>query len=180
MMRALTVTLCILVLASVTGMLVIFAAYPLGYRDEIKMASARFDIEPDLIASIIRAESSFNPDARNVSGASGLMQLMPATARWMGNKMGIDDAHEKLFEPEVNITIGTAYLKYLIDKFTDLRTALFAYNAGEGKVATWLKLDDFSEDNENGLRIITHSPYPSSNAYVDRVLGARWIYRLRF
>jgi len=178
MIRFFAIAFCIFVLAGVTAMAIIIIAYPLRYEDEIMMASARFDIEPDLIASIIRAESNFKHDAISSRGAGGLMQIMPATARFIGDKIGIERGHDKLFDPETNIILGTAYLRYLIDKFDDIRTVLFAYNAGEGKVATWLTMDDFSEE-QDGRRILITSPYPASNAYVDRVLGSRWVYRFR-
>ena len=147
------------------GFAIIIAAYPLRYSDEIKSASAEFNIEPDLIASIIRAESGFRRDAVSPKGAIGLMQLLPSTAQWIsGEEVDLKD-------PAVNIRVGAMYLRYLFDKFGDLRTVLIAYNAGEGKVSGWLK--------EKGLTTLENSPYPATNAYVERVLGARWIYRFR-
>ncbi|MCL2586889.1 MAG: lytic transglycosylase domain-containing protein [Firmicutes bacterium] len=148
------------------GFAIILAAYPLKHQDAIKSASTEFDIEPDLIASIIRAESGFRHNVISSKGAVGLMQLMPSTARWIAQSNDID-----LTDPETNIRLGTKYLRYLFDRFGDLRTVLIAYNAGEGKVAGWLK--------EKGLTTLETSPYPATNAYVERVLGSRWIYRLR-
>jgi len=149
-----------------TGIAVVFAAYPIKYRGEILSAAKEFDIEPDLIAAIIRAESGFKSDAISPRGAVGLMQLLPSTARWISKAENPD-----LTDPQTNIRLGTMYLRYLLDRFDDLKTALIAYNAGPGKTAAWLK--------EKGVAALDNSPYPETNAYVKRVLGSRWIYRIR-
>ncbi|MCL2846809.1 MAG: lytic transglycosylase domain-containing protein [Firmicutes bacterium] len=151
---------------------------PSKYRDEINSAARRFDIEPDLIAAIIRAESGFRADAVSPRGAVGLMQLMPATARYIGEKVGFADAHESVHIPSFNITLGTAYLRYLFDKFGDLQTVLIAYNAGEGRVSNWLTMNDFSTTRD-GRAVLRTSPYPETNAYVRRVMRGRSWYRWR-
>jgi len=155
-----------IVLILATGVGIIFAAYPLRYGDDIRAASVEFGIEADLIASIIRAESGFDRRARSNKGAVGLMQLLPSTAEWISKESDLD-----LMDPETNIRVGTMYFRYLMDRFGDVRTALMAYNAGPNKVAGWLK--------QKGLTTLETSPYPATNAYVDRVMGARWIYRIR-
>ena len=158
---------------------VFFASYPLRHRAEIRAAADRFQIEPDLIASIIRAESGFRPSAVSKAGAIGLMQIMPATAEWKARRLGMTITEADIFDPATNITIGTAYLRYLLDKFGDVTTALIAYNAGQGRVTGWLSNPDYSKEVDNGTRILKRSPFPETNAYVSRVRGARWIYRIR-
>ncbi|MFH1097207.1 MAG: lytic transglycosylase domain-containing protein [Candidatus Desantisbacteria bacterium] len=97
--------------------------YPYQYAELINNASQKYGIDAKLIESVIRAESDFNPQAISSKGASGLMQLMPQTARSLGVK--------NIFAPEENIDGGVKYLKDMLDKFNqDVPLALAAYNAG--------------------------------------------------
>ena len=93
----------------------------------IRSAAERYNLPVDLIRSVIRAESNFQPDAVSPAGACGLMQLMPATAR----ELGVEDP----FDIEQNIDGGARYLRQMLDMFDgNLQTALSAYNAGPGTV----------------------------------------------
>lgn len=100
-------------------------------QDIVDEASARHGVDPDLVHSVIKAESNYNPNAVSPVGASGLMQLMPATAR----QLGVLNA----FNPKDNIEGGVKYLRYLQDKFQDPVLALAAYNAGPGSVEKYNK-----------------------------------------
>ncbi|MCL2851026.1 MAG: lytic transglycosylase domain-containing protein [Firmicutes bacterium] len=194
------VVILILVIA-LTGATVgiFFAAYPLRFRDEIREASIRFDVEPGLVASVIRAESGFRPNSVSPKGAVGLMQVMPATARYVVDMIkampGLDLSEDEkialgnldnLHDPRVNITIGVAYISYLIGKFGDVRTAVIAYNAGEGNVRRWLGREDLTKtitkvaDGEvRQIKVLHTSPFPETNAYVARVMNAIRVYRSR-
>ena len=95
-------------------------------------------VAPELVAAVIEQESRFIPNARSPRGAIGLMQLLPATGRWMG-------AHN-LTNPAQNIAAGTRYLKYLSDRFGGNETKMIAaYNAGEGNVRRFGGLPPFRE-----------------------------------
>ncbi len=102
-------------------------------------ASSHYGLDPLLVFSLMRAESSFNPVAISPKGASGLMQLMPATAMRMGVK--------NIFDVRENIFGGTKYLRWLLDRFQgDVRLALAGYNAGEGAVEAYgLRIPPFQE-----------------------------------
>lgn len=118
------------------------------YDSEIQSISGQYRVDPELVRSIIRVESGFNPMAISVKGAQGLMQLMPGTAQ------GLKVANP--FNPQENIRGGVLYLKYLLDLFAgDLVLALAAYNAGENAV----------------LRYQSIPPYPETQAYVRKVLA---------
>ena len=100
---------------------------PKSYRHIIFAKSKEYEIEPSLVYAVIRVESNWDTKALSRSGAKGLMQLMPSTAK----EMNVKDP----YDPEENIEGGIRYLKYLLDKFNgDITLALAAYNAGPNKV----------------------------------------------
>ncbi|MBQ7977537.1 MAG: lytic transglycosylase domain-containing protein [Clostridia bacterium] len=146
--------------------------YPLKYRDLIEKYSTTYTLEPELVASVINAESGFDKNSVSNAGAIGLMQLLPSTAEYIANINSITYSQEKLFDPEYNICLGCAYLNYLIKKFDDINTALCAYNAGPGNVAHWLENPKFTQ---NGLTL-TSTPFPATNFYLAKIRQNQQIY----
>lgn len=165
-MRKFVVVAAILTVGIVAVWLLLFNVFfPLKYRQEILIAARTYNVDPVLVASVINAESGFDKNKVSPKQAVGLMQLLPSTAAAM-TKDEID-----LFDPATNITLGVKYLSYLIHKFDDVDTALFAYNAGEGNVARWL--------NEQGKTKLTTCPFKETNAYVDKIKKSLKYYRGR-
>jgi len=148
----------------------LFAFYPIKYKTEIREAAALYSVDKVLVAGIINAESGFKKDAVSAKGAVGLMQIMPPTADYIAAQTGWGEGFD-LRDPRTNIMFGTYYLRYLLDKFGDTKTALIAYNAGEGNVTRWLA--------DARVAVLTTSPYKETNAYVDKVLNSRSFYRFR-
>jgi len=146
---------------------IVFFAFPLKYKSDIQNAAAAHEVDAALIASVIRAESGFRASAVSHKGAVGLMQIMPATAEYIATRLAMTEYD--LSNPEHNIRMGTYYLKYLHDKFGDVRTALMAYNAGEGNVTKWL----------DGADKLAKSPFPETNKYVEKVLNGITYYKFR-
>lgn len=108
------------------------------YNDMILVTSARHDIDPNLVRAIIMAESSANTHAISKKGATGLMQIMPKTARSMGVKNSR--------RPAQNIEAGTKYLKCLMDEYDgNIKMALAAYNAGPGTVRRYKGIPPYKE-----------------------------------
>lgn len=169
----------ILGVVAIAFTITLLALYPLKYKGHINEAAILYNVDRSLIASVINAESSFRPNAISDKGAVGLMQVMPATAEWIGSKINIEVTDEALENPQTNILIGTFYLNYLLDKFKDTKTALIAYNAGEGKVMAWLADGKYSASAE-GHSVLTSCPYPVTNRYVEKVMGGMNMYKLRF
>ncbi len=110
--------------------------YPFLYREEIMTYSKKYGLDPLFVASIIKNESRFNPNAVSRTGAIGLMQVMPDTGRWVAKQMGfLDFTPEMLRDPATNIMMGTWYLRELKREFGGkIVLTVAAYNCGRGKV----------------------------------------------
>jgi peptidoglycan lytic transglycosylase len=135
--------------------------YPLEYRAIVVGHAENYDLDPALLAAVIYRESKFDASARSSSGAIGLMQILPSTAKGIalhtgGTRFRVDD-------PEINVRYGSFYLRRLIEKYGDVRLALAAYNAGQTNVDRWLAGSGEIE-------------FPETRVYVDKVLEARDIY----
>jgi soluble lytic murein transglycosylase len=113
--------------------------YPTPFRDAVVRRSGEIGLDPAYVYGLIRQESRFITDARSHVGASGLMQVMPATARWTARKLGMNGfTVSQLNERDTNIAIGTGYLKLVLDDFEgSMPLAAAAYNAGPGRPRAW-------------------------------------------
>ncbi len=144
--------------------------FPLKYQQEIAIASESYEVDPILIASVIKSESGFDANAVSSKGAVGLMQLLPTTAEYLAKKMNYGDYD--LYDISDNINLGSYYLSLLIDEFGDERLALCAYNAGPGNVKSWLSDSKYSSDGEN-LEVI---PFSETENYVKKCEQAKKYY----
>ena len=146
---------------------------PLRHDDVIRQQAADKELDPALIAAVIFVESRF-VDQTSHAGAKGLMQIMPETAEYIaGLSGGTHFEQGDLATPQINISYGSFYLRYLLDKYRGSDVlALAAYNAGEGKVDEWLS---------SGERFtVAGIPFPETRAYVEDVLAARTDYRKQY
>jgi len=126
--------------------------YPLAYWDLIKQSAGARSLDPYQVAGLIRQESVFNPRAVSSARAYGLMQVVVPTGILTAKKYGVDRTvtMESLFEPRLNIQLGTAFLRDQIDKYGRIEYVAAAYNAGPGRVVQWraslpLELDEWAE-----------------------------------
>ena len=139
--------------------------YPLRYQAIVRGHAQHYDLNPALLAAVIEQESKFKADARSSTGAIGLMQLLPDTAKGIaihtgGHRFVVAD----LDDPEINVRYGSWYLRHLLDKYHDERLALAAYNAGQANVDEWRRKGEEIQFSE-------------TRAYVDRVERLKGIYR---
>jgi soluble lytic murein transglycosylase len=113
--------------------------YPMPYKDSVLERSRKIGLDPAYVYGLIRQESRFIMDARSGVGASGLMQVMPPTARWTAKKIGMTDFKpHQITERDTNIAIGTGYLKLVLDDFAgSMPMAAAAYNAGPSRPRNW-------------------------------------------
>ena|GEM_PF-211422 len=147
--------------------------YPRPYYSIVSKAAERFGVEDNLVWSVMKQESAFNPVAKSHAGATGLMQLMPGTAK---GEAGILKMPEfKIFDVTDNITLGTSYLSRQLKAFGDPQRAAAAYNAGPGNARRW------NNDEGKGLPLdlwIERITFNETSDYVQRVIGNLFTYRL--
>jgi len=114
--------------------------YQLEHQTAISDSASRHKVNPYLIASVIEAESDWEAEALSGAGAQGLMQVMPSTAKELARRGRVDGERfpvSRLSDPTVNIEYGTAYLRYLVERYHEIETALAAYNAGLANADLW-------------------------------------------
>ncbi len=150
--------------------------YPRAYWDLFSSASTRLALDPYLVLALSRQESLFNPRATSSSNARGLMQLIPSTARKMATQQGMDTDQIRLYDPSVNVQLGTAYLKNLFEMFHgDEFHAVAAYNGGENAVIKWLAKSPGPDDEW-----VENIAYKETRDYVKKVIGGRREYLLLY
>jgi soluble lytic murein transglycosylase len=148
--------------------------YPAAFWREVEGASAKNDIDPYLVLSVMREESKFQPDVSSPAGALGLMQLMPDTAQVLARALKITlEGTESIYRVENNIELGTFYLKKLLSEFGSVPLALAAYNAGESTVKGWAEAGKYEAPDE----FIEDIPYVETKNYVKRIIGTYYNYR---
>lgn len=142
-------------------------SHPIMYKEEIIEQAKSFDLPAKLIASMINVESSFNQNAKSNKNAIGLMQVKLSTAKYLIDYYNLNEAISEtdLFTPNINIKFGCMYLRYLLNKFQNLNTALASYNAGETRVRVWLNDKNYSLDNKTLYNI----PYKETKNYVAEI-----------
>ena len=148
--------------------------YPLNYWDSIKLWAQRRNLDKYQVAGLIRQESVFYPRAKSGANAFGLMQLVLPTARMTARKYGAADVNsiEDLYNPALNIELGTAYMREQLDKYGRLEYLAVAYNAGPGRVTQWqnslpAEIDEFVEA----------IPFKETRSYVQGVIRNSAQYR---
>jgi soluble lytic murein transglycosylase len=135
-------------------------------------AAREIGLDPAYVYGLIRQESRFIMDARSNVGASGLMQLMPATARWTAKRIGLEYSADMLADRDVNLKLGTSYLKLVLDDFGgSAAMATAAYNAGPGRPRRWRE-----GSSQEAAAWAEGIPFNETRDYVKKVLSNATIY----
>jgi soluble lytic murein transglycosylase len=146
--------------------------FPMPYRGEVVAQAGGIGLDPAYVYGLIRQESRFITDARSHVGASGLMQVMPATARWTARKIGLPYSAAMITDRDTNLKIGTGYLKLVLDDFDGSQVmAAAAYNAGPSRPRRW----------REGALIepaiwVENIPFNETRDYVKKVLSNATVY----
>lgn len=151
--------------------------FPLTNQDTIRAQSKINSLDPAWVAAQTRAESAFMPKARSAADARGLLQLLPGTGALTARRIGMDwRGGESLYEPVTNLTLGTAYLRQMLDRYSGLPyLAIAAYNAGPAPVDRWMQ-SRLQMDPDFFVEAI---PYKETRDYVARVLAFSVVYDWR-
>ncbi|MDD3706579.1 MAG: lytic transglycosylase domain-containing protein [Clostridiaceae bacterium] len=149
--------------------------YPIEYKETIIKHGQINNIDPLLLAALIKTESNFEPQAESRKGAKGLMQITPATGEWIAKTINMSNYEEDmLFDPEVNILLGSWYVKHLRDYYKSSFELVFAaYNGGRGNVDKWLKDKNLSSD---GMTLDT-IPFAETKNYIEKLRKNYNIYK---
>lgn len=142
------------------------------YVELIEKYAKENDLEPTLVAGIIRTESNFKPEAVSNADAVGIMQILPETAKWVAEQKDIEFDETKLVDAEYNIQMGTYYLKYLFDHFGSMDYAIIAYNGGLGNLQKWIDGGIITNDQESYDNI----PFSETKNYIERVKDYKELY----
>jgi soluble lytic murein transglycosylase len=147
--------------------------YPIVHREAIILESRRRNLDPALVAAIIRQESGFNPRATSGAGARGLMQVMPSVGRAVARSIDVPGWRPALlYQPDINLQLGIRHLEAFISRY-DAPYALAAYNAGESRLVRWLRRPG-ARDPE---LFVERIPFTETRDYVRVVLRNRAMYR---
>lgn len=151
------------------------SVYPTEHSQIVAACAEEYDVPASLIYAVIHTESGFRETALSSADAKGLMQLTDDTFLWALSRAGDKDKYtvDDLYDPQVNIRYGTLVLHLLSQQFADPETVLAAYNAGQGRVRSWLNDSRYSSDGVHLDRI----PYTETANYVRRVTAAQQRYR---
>ncbi len=149
--------------------------YPLAYEKEIQKYSEKYRLDPFLVAGLIRQESGYNVKSLSSSNAMGLMQIIPPTGKYIAEQVNFRGfSPDLLYEPETNISFGTWYLAYLLNRFNgNLFKAVAGYNAGPGAIERWWKDFEHLDSDE----IVENIPFRETRNYVKLVLRNWNVYR---
>ena len=150
-------------------------AFPLPYRAELERYARQNDLDPFLLAALARQESEFNPKAISNANARGLTQILPSTGRELSRRMGLPAySTARLFQPQVNLQLGSYYLKSVADSLGGRwEAALAAYNAGLSRAKEWSTWGEFREPAE----FVETVPFTQTRDYIQIVLRNADIYR---
>jgi len=150
------------------------ALFPKAYWDDLKRFSTQNELDPYLVASLIRQESEFNPNAISHANAVGLMQLLPVTGKKVAKDVKMHHFNaSQLYTPAVNLQLGTRYFKTMVDKFGSFEYALAAYNAGSDRVEDWLSQGKYRDPQE----FVESIPFTETREYVQAILRNASVYK---
>ncbi|MCW5592477.1 MAG: transglycosylase SLT domain-containing protein, partial [Burkholderiales bacterium] len=149
--------------------------YPVHHREAFAAAARQWNVDEALLFGIVRQESRFNAAAKSRVGATGLMQLMPATARWVAKQIPVQSYRPSLLvQPDVNVAMGAYYFHRVLADLGDPILATAGYNAGPGRARRWRDARPLE-----GAAYAESIPFDETRDYVKKVMANAWYYTHR-
>ncbi|MFZ0801993.1 MAG: transglycosylase SLT domain-containing protein [Terriglobales bacterium] len=148
--------------------------FPRPYWSDLKRYCSSNALDPYLVASLIRQESAFNPNAVSHANAVGLMQLLPKVGKSVAKQEKLRKFNpQQLFTPAINMQLGTRYFRIMVDKFDSFEYALAAYNAGSDRVQDWMGQGKYRDPQE----FVESIPFTETREYVQNIMRNANVYR---
>ena len=149
--------------------------FPLPYEKDLVRSAKQQNLDPYMVAALIRQESEFDPQALSAKNAYGLTQVEPATGRALARRAGIKRfSNRSLFQPAINLKLGAYYLRALLDQWGgQWEQTLASYNAGKSRVNDWITWNQYQEPAE----FVESIPFTETREYVEAVLRNATVYR---
>jgi soluble lytic murein transglycosylase len=141
--------------------------YPVPFRDVFGEYAKTHGLDEAWVLGLVRQESRFISDARSTAGAAGLMQIMPRTARYVASRIGLRNYAKSVTQVQTNVTLGTGYLKLVLDQLGHPVLASAAYNAGPGRARRWRD----AEKSLEGAIYAETIPFGETRRYVKKVMA---------
>ena len=148
--------------------------HPRFYKEYVETYSQEFEIDENLVYSIIKVESKFNKNAISRRAAKGLMQISDITRKWAEEELELVSVD--IFDPETNIKIGCWYLNKLFKEFDSVDLVIAAYNGGSGNVSKWLKNENYSKDGNR----LNNIPFDETKNYLEKVKENYSVYKVLY
>ncbi|HEY7351667.1 MAG TPA: transglycosylase SLT domain-containing protein [Terriglobales bacterium] len=150
------------------------ALFPRPFWNDLKRFSTENGLDPYLVASLIRQESEFNPNAVSNKSALGLMQLLPKVGKGVAKEVKLKHfSTPRLFTPAINLELGTKYFRSMVDQFGGFEYALAAYNAGDNRVKDWQSAGKYRDVQE----FVESIPFTETREYVEAIMRNANVYR---
>jgi soluble lytic murein transglycosylase len=150
--------------------------FPRPYWDSLRRNAEENGLDPYMVSALIRQESEFNPSAVSRANALGLMQLLPRTGKGEARELGLKGySNDSLFDPNINIELGTRYFRKMVDHFNgQVEYALAAYNAGDNRVEEWRNSGTYRDIDE----FVESIPFTETREYVQAIVRNAEVYKL--
>lgn len=173
--KFLAVLVIITAIAVLNFKVIIKNVYPVRYQNEVVKYSAQYDLDQNLVYSLIKVESKFNPYAKSQKGAVGLMQITSGTGKYISSLLKEKSySDERLYDAETNIKYGCYYMSKLLKDFNgNIDCMLAAYNGGEGNARKWITTDE----DGNMVLDTKQIPFSETKNYIERVNKNYKIYK---
>ncbi len=169
----LIIALLLIAVILLISIFTIYTIFPQKHKNTVNKYCNEYGVDPNLVYALIKAESNFNEDAVSNAGAKGMMQLTDETFYYCLDKMNISAKDTDIFDPDINIRVGTWYLANMLTRYdANVQNAIAAYNAGATNVDKWLSSPKYSSDGKT----LDTVPFGETDRHIKKIDRYKKIY----